>query len=137
MNATGRPGGDAVTLITGAAGNLGSILARHLLVRGHRLRLMFHRKPLPEDLASARGASAVCADLGEPATLAPAVEGVAAVVHFAGVLFKPHPESFLSVTNTSWFANLLTAAVHAQVARVILISFPQVEGPTSFEHPAE
>jgi nucleoside-diphosphate-sugar epimerase len=137
MNPSSRPERNAVTLITGAAGNLGSIFARHLLARGYRLRLMFHRKPLPEDLAAAPGASVLRADLGEPATLVPAAEGVATVVHFAGVLFKPRPERFLPVTNTSWFANLLSAAVHARVARVILISFPQVEGPTSFEHPAE
>ncbi len=35
-------------LITGAAGNLGSLLARHLIPGGHPLRLMYHRKPLPD-----------------------------------------------------------------------------------------
>ena len=40
-------------LITGAAGNLGSILARHLVPRGRELRLMYHRKPLAADLAAA------------------------------------------------------------------------------------
>ena len=34
-------------LITGAAGNLGSILARHLLPTGLDLRLMFHRRRIP------------------------------------------------------------------------------------------
>jgi nucleoside-diphosphate-sugar epimerase len=33
-------------LITGAAGNLGSLLARYLVQGGHKLRLMYHRKPL-------------------------------------------------------------------------------------------
>lgn len=124
------------TLITGAAGNLGSLLARHLLLRGHRLRLMIHRTPLPEDLAGAPNATVVRADLALPETLPPAVEGMDVIVHFAGVLFAPHPERFLPETNTRWFANLLDAAIPAGVQRVILISFPHVEGPTSFERPA-
>jgi nucleoside-diphosphate-sugar epimerase len=111
-------------------------LARYLLARGHRLRLMIHRKPLPEDLARVPNASVVKADLALPATLPPAVEGVHVIVHFAGVLFAPHPERFLPETNTRWFANLLDAALAAGVRRVILISFPHVEGPTSFERPA-
>lgn len=32
-------------LITGAAGNLGSLLVRHPIAQGHPLRLMYHRKP--------------------------------------------------------------------------------------------
>ena len=124
------------TLITGAAGNLGSRLARYLLARGHRLRLMIHRNPPPEDLAGAPNAEVVKADLAVTATLAPAVEGADAIVHFAGVLFAPQPERFLPETNARWFSNLLDAALRAGVRRVILISFPHVEGPTSFERPA-
>ena len=43
---------------------------------------------------------------------------------------------FLPETNTRWFANLVTAALDAGVGRIILTSFPQVEGPTSVEQPA-
>ncbi len=123
-------------LITGAAGNLGSLLARHLLARGHRLRLMCHRRPLPGDIASAPHVEAVRADLADPRTLPAAVEGVEVAVHFAGVLFAPRPERFLPETNTRWFSNLLSAALTAGVRRLILISFPHVEGPTSAERPA-
>jgi nucleoside-diphosphate-sugar epimerase len=123
-------------LITGAAGNLGSLLARHLLSGRHPLRLMCHRRPLPEDLASAPNVMAVRADLADPATITPVVAGADVVVHFAGRLFAPRPERFLPETNTRWFGNLLTAALEARVGRVILISFPHVEGPTSFDRPA-
>jgi nucleoside-diphosphate-sugar epimerase len=123
-------------LITGAAGNLGSLLARHLVPAGHDLRLMYHRKPVAEDIASAANVRPVKADLGDPATLHDAVTGADVVVHFAGRLFAPRAERFLTETNTAWFANLLTAALEAQVGRVILISFPHVEGPTSVEQPA-
>ncbi len=123
-------------LITGAAGNLGSLLARHLIQGGHQLRLMYHRKPLPPDLASAPNVFPIQADLAKPDTLPPAVVGADIVVHFAGVLFAPRPERFLPVTNTRWFSNLLDAALNAHVGRVILISFPHVEGPTTVDQPA-
>ena len=123
-------------LITGAAGNLGSLLARHLVAGGHKLRLMYHRKPLPPDLTGAPTVSPFQADLAKPETLPPAVAGADVIVHFAGVLFAPRPERFLPVTNTQWFSNLLEAALNAKVQRVILISFPHVEGPTSPDQPA-
>jgi len=123
-------------LITGAAGNLGSQLARQIMRTGHELRLMYHRKPLPDDVSHAANVRPIKADLGDPATLPAAVEGVNVIVHFAGRLFAPHPERFLQETNTGWFANLLTAALRAHVDRIILISFPHVEGPTSPEQPA-
>jgi nucleoside-diphosphate-sugar epimerase len=123
-------------LITGAAGNLGGLLARHLLPSGQRLRLMYHRRPIAADIASAPNVQAVQADLDDPRTLPSVVSGVDVVVHFAGVLFAPRPERFLPRTNTLWFSNLLRAAVDARVGKVILTSFPQVEGPTSVEDPA-
>ena len=123
-------------LITGAAGNLGSLLSRHLVPTGHELRLMYHRTPLPTDIANAGNVRPVRADLSDPATLPSAVAGAEVIVHFAGRLFAPRPETFLPETNTRWFSNLLSAALQARVGRVILLSFPQVEGPTSFEAPA-
>ncbi len=78
----------------------------------------------------------VRADLSRPETLVPAVEGVDTIVHFAGVLFAPQPEKFLPETNTVWFSNLVDAALTAGVQRVILISFPHVEGPTTVDAPA-
>src|SRR5689334_10188009 len=123
-------------LITGAAGNLGSLLARHLASHRHPLRLMYHRTPLPADLVTAPGVTCVQADLADPRTLPNALTDVSIVIHFAGVLFAPRPERFLPITNTQWFSNLLDASLDAQVERVVLISFPHVEGITSVEQPA-
>lgn len=123
-------------LITGAAGNLGGRLARHLAAGGQSLRLMYHRTPIAADLTSLPNVNVVQADLADPCTLPAAVGGADVIVHFAGVLFAPRPERFLPTTNTVYFSNLLTAALDARVSRVILISFPHVEGPTSVEHPA-
>jgi nucleoside-diphosphate-sugar epimerase len=97
---------------------------------------MYHRKPIAADLTSAANVQTVQADLSQSGTLPRAVEGVDVVVHFAGVLFAPRPERFLPTTNLGYFSNLLDAALEAGVSRVILISFPHVEGPTSFEQPA-
>jgi nucleoside-diphosphate-sugar epimerase len=125
-----------VILITGAAGNLGSLLARHLLTSGHELRLMYHRTSLAADLVAAPNVRAVKADLADPSTLPAVVGGADVIVHFAGRLFAPRPEGFLHETNTRWFSNLVTAAIDARVSRIILTSFPHVEGPTSVERPA-
>jgi nucleoside-diphosphate-sugar epimerase len=126
------------TLITGAAGNLGSRLARRLLSEPVKQRLMVHRTPLPDDLSEigADQIEVVHADLSRPQTLSAALQGVDCVVHFAGVLFRPRSAAFLPETNTRWFSNLVDAALAAAVDRVVLISFPHVEGPTTPAHPA-
>jgi nucleoside-diphosphate-sugar epimerase len=123
-------------LITGAAGNLGGLLARHLVGGEHRLRLMYHRRPIAADLRAAPNVQPVQADLADPKTIPAAVDGIDVVVHFAGVLFAPRPERFLPTTNLGYFSNLLSAALDARVSRLILISFPHTEGPTSVEQPA-
>lgn len=123
--------------ITGAAGNLGSLLSRHLLAHTpHKLHLLIHNRDLPPDLCDQARASIFRCDLAQPEILAPALAGVDCVVHFAGVLFKANPERFLPTTNTAYFKNLLDAAIAQKVRRVILISFPHVEGETAPESPA-
>jgi nucleoside-diphosphate-sugar epimerase len=125
-------------LITGAAGNLGSLLARHLLSQETgQLRLMVFRRDVPDDLKIAGKTEIVRADLSRPETLPAAVKGVDVIVHFAGVPFKANPERFLGTTNTLYFKNLVDAAKENRVRRIILISFPHVEGPTSIEKPAK
>lgn len=123
-------------LITGAAGNLGSFLARRMLGGVHRLRLLVHRKPLPFDLSSYDNVSVHRADLADPATLVEPCGGADCVVHFAGVLFRARPERFLAKTNVEYVENLVNAAVEAGASKFALISFPHVEGETTPENPA-
>jgi len=115
-------------LITGAAGNLGSILARYLLGGPHELRLLIHRKPLPFDVTAFPNASVCRADLEDPRTLVEPCQGVDCIVHFAGILFAPRPEKFLPRTNVEYVRNLVETALAADVRKFILISFPHVEG---------
>ena len=95
-------------LITGAAGNLGSLLARHILrhVDGLELKLMEHRTPVPADLRDIPRVTVCRADLSRPETLDDCLQGVDVVVHFAGVLFRARPETFLPETNTGYFIDI-------------------------------
>ena len=124
-------------LITGAAGNLGGLLANYLKDSGLHLNLLYHKRKINPTLTNSTNISIFKADLGDKETLKPAVENVDVIVHFAGVLFKHNPEKFLPVTNTKYFSNLLDIAVEAKVKRIILISFPHVEGESTPENPAK
>lgn len=124
-------------LITGAAGNLGGILAKHLKNSGLNLHLMIHNRNVPDEIQSAHGVKVFRADLGRKDSLKEALTNVDTIIHFAGILFHHHPERFLPVTNTVYFANLLEMAVECGVKRVILVSFPHVEGETDPGHPAK
>lgn len=121
-------------LITGAAGNLGNLLAQHL--QDKPLNLLIHQRDVEENLKNKNSIQIFKADLALPETLFPALKNVDTVVHFAGVLFKANPEKFLPTTNTAYFNNLLDVAIKQKVKRIILISFPHVEGETTPQHPA-
>lgn len=123
-------------LITGAAGNLGSLLARSLLPTGYQLHLLTHHTPLPLDLKGQPNVSVFRADLAEPSSLYPACREVECIVHFAGLLFAPFPERFLPTTNVEYVKNLAAVAQASQVKKFILISFPHVEGESTPEQPA-
>jgi nucleoside-diphosphate-sugar epimerase len=123
-------------LITGASGNLGSRLARHLLPSPHRLRLALHKSPLPSELSGHANVSVCRVDLAQPQTLPQACAGIDCIVHFAGVLFAPLPGRFLPKTNVGYVKNLVQAAGNADVRKFVLVSFPHVEGETTPDRPA-
>jgi len=124
-------------LITGAAGNLGSLLAEYLLDTDLKLNLLTHKKDVTSKLKMSQNVSVFKADLAVKESLVPALKDVDTIVHFAGVLFRHNPEKFLNVTNTQYFKNLLEVAIKSKVKRIILISFPHVEGITTPEKPAK
>lgn len=122
--------------ITGAAGNLGSLLAQGMKDMGINLNLLMHNKDVANDLKRKDNVTVFKVDLASKENLFGALQNVDVVVHFAGVLFKANPEKFLPTTNTQYFKNLLTVAVRQKVKRVILISFPHVEGECTPDKPA-
>lgn len=123
-------------LITGAAGNLGGLLAKHLKQNELiNLHLMIHKKDVANELKDPK-IKIIRADLSKKETLKPALENIDVIVHFAGILFKPNPEKFLPVTNTEYYRNLVDVAIEQKVKRIILCSFPHVEGETFPDKPA-
>ena len=123
-------------LITGAAGNLGGLLAEHLKTEKSNLNLLTHKKDVNEDLKNRDNIKIFKADLSDKNSLDESLKNADAIVHFAGILFKHNPENFLPITNTLYFKNLLEKSIEHKVKRVILISFPHVEGKTTPENPA-
>ncbi len=123
-------------LITGAAGNLGNLSAQYLKDTSVDLHLLIHKKDVAENLKNEQNIQIYTADLAQKDSLYHALQGVDVVVHFAGVLFKANPEKFLPTTNIAYFNHLLEVAVAQKVKRIILISFPHVEGETTPQHPA-
>lgn len=131
-------------LITGAAGNLGGLLAEYTksseldsnsdsdLI----LNLFIHKKDVKENLKNNKNIKIFKADLSDKNTLYESLKSVDVIVHFAGILFKNNPENFLPVTNTIYFKNLVEKAIEHKVKRIILISFPHVEGETTPENPS-
>ncbi len=123
-------------LITGAAGNLGGLLAEYLIDSNLHLNLLTHKKDVDPKLKGLSNVSVFKADLANKDTLSIALMNVDTIVHFAGVLFKSNPEKFLPITNTKYFNNLLDVAIKCNIKKIILISFPHVEGETTPENPA-
>ena len=122
--------------ITGAAGNLGGLLVRELIKKNMNLHLLIHTKDISGDLKKHPNVSVFRTDLNKPETLTEALKNVDIVVHFAGILFKSNPQKFLPITNTVYFNNLLEIAIKEKIRRIILISFPHVEGESTPENPA-
>lgn len=120
--------------ITGAAGNLGSLLAQFLLAQ--ELHLLEHVTPISEELRSRDNVQVFRGDLADSASLDPFLFGVDCLVHFAGVLFMNAPEKFLPITNTLYLKNLVQSGERQGVKRIILISFPHVEGESTSANPA-
>jgi nucleoside-diphosphate-sugar epimerase len=102
----------------------------------HELNLLVHRRPVPADVARKPNVRIFRADLACGETLTEPLLNVDAVVHLAGVLFEPRPEKFLPTTNVRYVQSLVDAALAAGTGKIILVSFPHVEGESSPERPA-
>jgi nucleoside-diphosphate-sugar epimerase len=92
---------------------------------------LIHKRHFPFDLAKHANVSIVEGDLDKPDSLLPATKDIECVVHLAGVLFWPRPETFLHRTNTVYVRNIVDAALTNGVRKFILVSFPHVEGETT------
>jgi dihydroflavonol-4-reductase len=128
---------DGPTLVTGATGFVGSAVARTLLARGHRLRLLVRRA---SDRRNVAGLDAeICeGDLTDPGSLTRAVAGCDALVHVAADyrLWVPDPAAMLRA-NVEGTRSLLLAAQAAGVSRIVYCSSVAALGLTADGTPAD
>jgi UDP-glucose 4-epimerase len=114
-------------LLTGADGFVGSAVLDAALRRGVDVRASSRRR-------SGEGNS-LFADILQPGTLAPAMEGVATVIHAAGAAHRFRPtateQAALYRTNVEGTRNVVLAAGRAGVRHVVLVSSVSVYGDTS------
>jgi UDP-glucose 4-epimerase len=118
-------------LVTGGAGYIGSIVARHLLEAGHEVVILDslergHREAVPA------GALLVVADLLDPDAVEEVVaDGFDGVLHFAALALVSesvsHPERYWR-TNVGGTLNLLEAMSDAGVPRLVFSSTCAVYG---------
>lgn len=131
-------------LITGGAGYIGSHAVREFLEAGHEVRVLDdfsagHRA------AVAPGARLFEGDLADPAVLGPALEGVGAAIHFAGLLSVAEsvgqPGKYYQV-NVGKGVALLEAMRAAGVRRIVFSSTCATYGmpvrvPMDEDHPQD
>jgi dihydroflavonol-4-reductase len=108
------------TLITGATGFLGWHIARKLLDRGRRVRVLARD---PSRLRELDGAEARQGDLRDPDSLRSAVEGCGVVFHAAADyrLWTPEPQEMYR-SNVEGTRHLLEAARNAGVEQLVYTS---------------
>ncbi len=110
-----------MVLLTGAAGAIGSVLARDLPTYGHRLRLL--------DREAVSGDDVVVADIRDRDRLAMSMEGVEAVVHLAAIPTEAPFEEILG-TNIDGTYQVFEAARRAGVRRIVYASSNHAVGFT-------
>ena len=117
-------------LVTGASGFLGSHIGEQLAGAGHQVRLLL-RPTSSRRFLSAFPYEEAPGDVTDPASLPPAVEGVDAVVHAAGLVKARNEAEFHSV-NTQGTQNLLLAvkAAAPHLQRFVYISSLAAHGPS-------
>ena len=109
-------------LITGASGFVGKAAARALLAAGHEVRGLT-RDPTRQQAA---GVQRVLGSIGDPASIASAAAACDAIVHAAGITSLGAPERVLRWVHIAGTENVLRAARHASVKRVLHMSCADV-----------
>jgi dihydroflavonol-4-reductase len=108
-------------LVTGAAGFLGSHIARAVIAAGHSVRLL--RRPSADTgLLDGLSAEQVEGDILAPASLAAAVLGIDAVVHAAAHMRGSGRLEDRIRSHVDGTQNLLSAAAQAGVRRFVYVS---------------
>jgi NADH dehydrogenase len=110
-------------LVTGAAGYVGSHLTRRLAESGRPVRAFVHnrRRAEQEGRLDGLGIEWAQGDVTQPATLAPAVEGVEAVIHTVAIAIEKGGRKYETI-NYQGTVNVVEAARSAGVRRILNMS---------------
>ncbi len=126
-----------LTLLTGGTGFVGSAVARALLGRGHRVRVLL-RPGTPRHNLDGLAVEPAEGDLTDPASLQRAVAGCRHVVHVAADyrIWVPDPAAMLRA-NVGGTEALMGAALAAGVERIVYCSSVAALGLTADGSPAD
>jgi dihydroflavonol-4-reductase len=125
------------TLITGASGFVGSAVLRQLIAAGHPVRALVRSASDRRNLAELP-VEIVTGDLTDRGSLDRALVGCSALFHVAAVyrLWVPRPQEIYEA-NVTGTRNLMIAAAHAGVKRIVYTSSVATLGLTSDGTPAD
>src|SRR5216684_4173471 len=117
-------------LLTGGSGFLGSWVAEQLAAEGHLVRALVRPASDRRALEKLPGVQFAPGAIEDRASLTPAVEGVDAIVHVAGIVKARRPSDFFAV-NTQGTKNLLDAALaRGGLKRFVYVSSLAAIGPS-------
>lgn len=124
-------------LVTGASGFVGSAVARALLARGERVRLIV-RPSSPRTNIDDLDAEVVVGDLTDPTAVRVAMEGVSGLYHVAADyrIWAPDPAAIIA-NNLATTRTVMEAALDAGVARIVYTSSVATLKPSSDATPVD
>jgi len=121
-----------IILVTGATGAIGPSVVRVLNQEGFHIRTFSIDSPA-EGLFP-QGVEVLAGDVTDKAAVQSAMQGACAIIHMAALLHIINPPSDLQEkyrrVNTGGTANVIDAAVKADVERIVLFSTIAVYGPS-------
>ncbi|MFB3924507.1 MAG: hopanoid-associated sugar epimerase [Syntrophales bacterium] len=125
------------TLITGATGFLGSAVIRRLICAGHRVRVLVRPDSNRLNIAGLPVEIAI-GDLGDRKSLDRALTGCSVLFHTAADyrLWTPDPRKMYE-TNVTGTRNIMLAAAHAGVRRIVYTSSVATIGLTPDGSPSD
>jgi nucleoside-diphosphate-sugar epimerase len=122
--------------VTGAAGFVGSHLARCLLRREFKVRLLVHRSPLPADIRDHPKIETVPGSINDGKTVEQFLQGVDILFHLASALGnRVIPEAAFFRINRDGTDTVMQAAARSGVKKVVHFSSAGVYGKTSGQIP--
>ena len=109
-------------LVTGGSGLVGSELIKQLLAKDKKVKAIYHRTPLAENLQHPN-LIIEKADILDVIALEEVVEGITQVYHCAGMVsFAPEDRDLLYKINVEGTTNIVNAALNAKVEKLVHVS---------------